>query len=489
MLNKKIIERVLGQLLFLEALLLVGCWVVGLAYGERGAGLWFGLPAALAVVLGCVLRRMGRGAERTMSRRDGFLTVTATWLLFSLVGCLPFLLGGVAGRFCTAFFEALSGFTTTGATALRDIDLLPRSLLFWRSLMHWVGGIGIVFFTIAVLPNMSSGEQNLFSVETTGLKIGKLHPRIRTTAHWVSGLYLLLTAACALSLWACGAGGFDAVNHAMSTLATGGFSTHQDSVGWFRNHGVPQVEYVLLAFMFVAGISFTLLYLLLFKRRVRRVWRDEELHLYVGLAVVGTLFVTLALVVHDHRTVGDALRVAAFHVVSLQTTTGFTTEDFMTWAPATWVPVAFLAMVGGTAGSTSGGVKCVRVLTVWKVVVSEFRRILHPRAVFTTRINQTNLSHDVVRNVFVFLTCYVLLAAVGVALLMAMGCPPLDAVSRSFASLSNVGPGYGHQVGPLASWDALPDGALLVCSFLMLAGRLEIYAVLVIFTRDFWRRY
>lgn len=489
MLNKKIIESVLGQLLFLEALLLLSCWGVGFVYGEERTLLVFGIPLLVAVCLGAFLHHLGRGAEQAMSRRDGFITVTTTWLLFSLIGSLPFLLAGVAPRFSVAFFEAMSGFSTTGASALDNIDSLPHSILFWRSLMHWVGGVGIVFFTIAIVPNINSGEQNMFSVETTGLKIGKLHPRISTTAHWIGSLYLLLTAACGVALYLGGAGIFDSVNHAMSTLATGGFSTHQNSVGWFREHVGMQIEYILTAFMFVSGISFTLLYLLVIKRRFRYVWKDQELRCYVGIVVVVTLLVSLILIFRDHRAVGDAVRAAAFHVVSIQTTTGFTTENFMNWNVTAWIPLMFLAVTGACAGSTSGGVKCVRVLTIWKVVQREFRRILHPRGVFSTRVNRTLLSHDVVRNLFVFVTCYGALVVVGTGLLMASGCTMMDSVSCCITSLSNVGPGLGYQVGPEGSWGVLPSGVLYVCSFLMLVGRLEIFAVLVLFTKDFWQRY
>lgn len=489
LLNKKIIQGVLGQLLFLEAILLLCCWGVGFVYREERLFLIYGLPILTAVLAGSVLWRRGRGAEQAMSRRDGFITVTITWLLFSLIGSLPFMLSGIAPRFSVAFFEAMSGFSTTGASALHGLDNLPHSVLFWRSLMHWVGGVGIVFFTLAILPNMNAGEQNMFSVETTGLKIGKLHPRIRTTAHWIGSLYLLLTAVCAVALYLGGAGIFDAVNHAMSTLATGGFSTHDASIGWFHTHVGPQIEYILTAFMFVSGISFTLLYLLVIKRKFKYVWQDQELRCYVGLVVGITLFVGAVLIFRDHREPLEALSTAAFHVVSIQTTTGFTTEDFMQWSTATWMPIVFLALTGACAGSTSGGIKCVRVLTIWKVVQREFRRILHPRAVFSTRVNRTHLSDDVVRNIFVFVTCYAVLVILGTALMMAMGCTMMDAVSCSVTSLSNVGPGYGYQVGPLSTWDVLPDGALYVCSFLMLVGRLEIYAVLVLFTKDFWQRY
>jgi len=483
MLNAKIILNVLGQLLFLEAILLAGCLAVGVIYRE-GDWLTFGVPIAVAVTVGMLLRYWGRGAANALSRRDGYLIVSLTWLTFSLVGMLPFLVGGAEPRIAAAFFETMSGFTTTGASVLTNIDSLPHSLLFWRSLSHWVGGIGIVFFTVAVLPRTNIGEQKIFSAETTGLKIGKLHPRIRTTAHWIGALYLTLTSACAVSLYFGGMGVFDAVNHAFSALSTGGFSTHQDSIGWFHSQ---QIEYILMVYMFLGGINFTLLYLFLIKRRWKSVWLDDELRCYIGIALFVTVAGAFTLIFLDHRPVVESIRVAAFHTISIQTTTGFTTEDFMLWDPAAWMFVVFITAFGGCAGSTSGGIKCVRLLTIYKVTLGEFRRLLHPRAMFPVRVNNTQIGNDVVRTIFVFCAAYLALVLVGSATLMIMGLTMMDAVSCCLTMLSNVGPGFGYQVGPLDSWGNLPDAALWVCSFLMLAGRLEIFAILLPFIPEFWK--
>lgn len=483
MLNAKIILKVLGQLLFLEAILLASCLAVGVVYHEND-WLTFGVPIIVAVVAGMMLRYWGRGAANALSRRDGYLIVSLTWLAFSCVGMLPFLVSGAETRVASAFFETMSGFTTTGASALPDIDALPHSLLFWRSLMHWVGGVGIVFFTVAILPNTNLGEQKIFSAETTGLKISKLHPRLRTTAHWIGGLYVLLTLVCAVSLYLGGMGVFDAVNHAFSTLSTGGFSTHQDSIGWFHS---SRIECVLMLFMFLGGVNFTLLYLFIIKRRWRDVWRNEELRWYMGILLFVALAGFLVLTLLDGRPAAESLRVAAFHTISVQTTTGFTTEDFMLWNPSVWMFVVFVTVVGGCAGSTSGGVKCVRLLAIFKVTVGEFRRLLHPRAVFPVRISNTPIDNNVVRTIFVFCACFVALVFLGSVALMTMGLTMMDAVSSCLTMLSNVGPGLGYNVGPLACWGELPDAALWVCSFLMLVGRLEIFAILLPFVPGFWK--
>ena len=383
MVNTKINASILASLLYLEAVLMVACVGVGLYYGERDFSA-FVLPMCIAVVLGSLLKFYSRGANRHMSRRDGYLIVSITWVVFTAVGMLPLLVGGYETRVAAAFFEIMSGFTTTGATVLTNIDSLPPSILFWRSLTHWMGGMGIVFFTIAVLPTMGTGDLKLFSAEATGMKLGKLHPRIRTTAQWLWAIYLTLTVSCALALWLAGMSPFDAVNHAMSTAATGGFSTHQDGIAWFQSSAV---EYVELAFMFLASINFTLLYLLLIKGRPR----------------------------------------------------------------------------------------------------SEFKHILHPRAMLPVRIDGTTLTSQVVRTLTAFTALYLLLHIVSTFILVWTGLPFLDALAVSISSFSNVGPAFGHLFSPLDAWNSLSDAGLWTCSFMMLAGRLEIFSLLLPFFPSFWR--
>ena len=277
MLNIPIIYKALGTLLLLEALLLGLCFGMGFYFGEVNH-LTFGLPSALAAVIGALLLYFGRHAENRMGRRDGFLIVSLTWVVFSLVGMLPFIVSGYQPRVAAAFFETMSGFTTTGATAFTDIDALPHSILLWRSITHWIGGMGIVFFTIAVLPNMGGGDVKLFSAEATGLKIGKLHPRISTTARWLWSIYSLLTITCMAAYFFGGMGLFDALCHGLSTIGTGGFSTHTDSIAWFQS---PRLQWIATLFMFLASVNSTLLYLFFIKRRVRDVLHDDELRCFL----------------------------------------------------------------------------------------------------------------------------------------------------------------------------------------------------------------
>ena len=463
--------------------MLAACCGVGFIYHENTL-VDFGIPTFICVSLGLLFHFLGGSKNQGMGRRDAFLIVSTTWLLFSIIGMLPFLLSGIVTRPSVAFFETMSGFTTTGATALNGIDALPHSILFWRSLTHWVGGMGIVFFTIAIMPNADASEQKMFTAESTGLKIGKLHPRVRSTARWIGGLYVFLTLACIVSLYLGGMDTFDAINHGFSTMATGGFSTHQDSIAFFHS---ARIENILMVFMVLASLNFTVLYLGLFKKHWKDMWKDDELRVFLGIVLTIALIGMLVLYFRDHRTLSDAARLSFFHTIAIQSTTGFTTENFMNWDPSTWIFVAFITIVGGCAGSTSGGIKCIRILTIWKAIVNEFRLILNPHAVFPLRINSQPLPPAVVRNVFVFVACYFGLTLFGSIALMAMGLSMMDAVSCCITTLSNVGPGYGHLIGPLDSWNVLPDAALWINSFLMLAGRLEIFSLLLPFVPDFWR--
>lgn len=483
MLNLRIISRILGTLLFLEAILLALAGGLGIFLGETDYAT-FGIPFLLTLILAVFLKIKGHKADNSMGRRDGYVIVSLTWIVFSLIGMLPFLIGGYETRLAAAFFESMSGFSTTGASVLENIDQLPHSILFWRSLTHWFGGLGIVFFTIAVLPQMGMGDLKLFSAEATGLKMGKLHPRIRTTARWLWGIYILLTVSCAGALYLGGMNWFDALNHGLSTAATGGFSTHQASIAFFESR---TIEYILIFFMFIGGINFTLLYLFFIKRRWRDVFQDGELRCYIALCVFVTLYTAAVVYLFDGYTLEESFRYAAFNVVSLQTTTGYTTCDFMAWYPSSWMLLFFITMAGGCAGSTSGGIKCVRVFTSYKLFINEFKHILHPRAVIPVRINQTALSYTVGQSIFAYLVAFFILIFIGSALMICMGVPLLDSFSLSIASFSNAGPSIGWVVGPLDSWAVLSDGVLWVNSFLMLAGRLEIFSLLLPFVPAFWQ--
>ena len=483
MLNIPIIYKALGTLLLLEALLLGLCFGMGFYFGEVNH-LTFGLPSALAAVIGALLLYFGRHAENRMGRRDGFLIVSLTWVVFSLVGMLPFIVSGYQPRVAAAFFETMSGFTTTGATAFTDIDALPHSILLWRSITHWIGGMGIVFFTIAVLPNMGGGDVKLFSAEATGLKIGKLHPRISTTARWLWSIYSLLTITCMAAYFFGGMGLFDALCHGLSTIGTGGFSTHTASIAWFQS---PRLQWIATLFMFLASVNSTLLYLFFIKRRVRDVLHDDELRCFLVIFFVAAFSIMGILMYADHMDFATALRSAFFNTASLQSTTGFSDEDFMKWHPTIWLILSLISIIGACAGSTSGGLKSVRVLMVSRLTKAEFKKMLHPHAVLPVRINNTVITSQTARTVFVFFVVYFMLIMLSTFAMVAMGLSLLDAFGLAISSFSNVGPSIGHLIGPLGSWGVLNDAILWINSFLMLAGRLEIFSLLLPLTPAFWR--
>lgn len=484
MLHIPIIYKVLGTLLYLLALLMSICFGMSYWFNEGSTHLAFGIPMLIAFVAGALLQYFGRHAENCMGRRDGFLIVSLTWIVFSVIGMLPLIISGCQLRVSAAFFETMSGFTTTGATALDNIDSLPYSILTWRSMTHWIGGMGIVFFTIAVLPNMGDGGTKLFSAESTGLKIGKLHPRISTTARWMWSLYLLLTLTCTAAYYWGGMSLFDAVNHGLSTIGTGGFSTHQDSIAFFKSN---RIQWIATLFMFIASINCTLLYLFFVKRRFKDVWHDGELRCFLVIFFTAALSITGILYFVEGIDIMSSLRIAFFNTVSLQSTTGFSDEDFMIWHPTIWLILSFISIIGACAGSTSGGLKCIRVLMVWKLTKTEFRQMLHPHAVLPVRINNTQITAQMGRTVFAFFVVYFILIMVACFFMVAMGHTLLDSFGLAISSFSNIGPSIGHQVGPLGSWSCLNDATLWINSFLMLAGRLEIFSLLLPFTPAFWR--
>jgi trk system potassium uptake protein trkH len=483
MLNYRIIARAFSGLIGLEALLFLICWLVGIGYGESHHSTWIvpiGICTALSLLLGILA---GKGPTH-FERRDGFFIVAIVWIIYGILGMLPFLFGGHMLRPSAAFFEAMSGFTTTGSTAFTNIDVLPHSILLWRSITHWVGGMGIIFFTLALLPALGIGEQELFSAEATGLKLGKLHSRVSTTAHYLWSTYLLITIACAIAYRLCGMNTFDAINHSFATIATGGFSTHTASIAYFNS---PAIEYVSVFFMFLGSVNFSLLYFMIFKRRFRLLWKDEELRLFITFIILFTTTCTLSQWWHSGDPSEHGFRESLFYVTSMMSTTGFTTENFMQWPHLTWISLILVSVMGACAGSTAGGVKTVRILTAIKVMRTEVRRILHPRAVLPLRINNDYLTTDVLQSIFAYICCYLFLMIVGISIFVMLGYPVFDSFGLSISTFCNVGPGIGYSLGPLDSWSELPDLGLWLSSFLMLAGRLEIFGLLLPFTPSFWR--
>lgn len=483
MINFKLIFKILGTLLLVEAVLFGICLAQSFYFGESDR-LTFALSIGVSLGLAALLRCAGRDALPHMNRRDSYLCIGLSWLVFSLVGMVPFLLSGLITNPVDAWFESVAGFTTTGASVVDNLDAWPHGLRFWRCFSQWLGGLGIVLFTMALLPLVATGETRLFAAEQTGPRKLRLHPHIKTTVMWLWTIYLALTLACAASLWLCGMNLFDSLGHALTTTATGGFSTRQDGIMSYHS---PAIEWTLIAFMFVSGINFSLLYLAIFRRKVRAFARDTELRAYAGIALVASCAVAYLLVVSAHMPVGEAVRKALFQVVSMQTTTGFACDDFMTWPVPTWLPLTLVMLIGASAGSTSGGIKTVRVVMLFRLTMNEFRHILHPRAVLPVRVNHRPISNDIIRTLTAFVFVFIVLTVAGSLFLSLLGVNYIDSLSLSLSSLSNVGPCVGYGPGGVGTWSQLPDAGKLMCAFFMIIGRLEIFSFLLLFTPGFWR--
>lgn len=484
MINSKMICKIMGSLFFIEAGFLILCALLAIYYKETDLTAFLS-SAAITAGAGIVFSIFGKNAERKISRRDGYVVVSLAWIFFSLFGMLPFYLSGYIPSITDAFFETMSGFTTTGASILDNIESLPHGLLFWRSMTQWIGGLGIVFFTIAVLPIFGVGGVQLFAAEATGPTHDKVHPRIGVTAKWIWSIYLGLTIAEVFLLLLGGMDVFDSVCHSLTTTATGGYSTKQNSIAAFHS---PYIEYVITLFMFLSGINFTLLFLFFLKGKFKRLIENTEFLWYLGTVGCFTLFTTVTLVLTSPMGIEESFRKAIFQVVSLQTTTGFISADYMTWVPVLWTLMCIIMLFGACAGSTSGGIKCIRIAIMSRVSRNEFKRIIHPNAVLPVRINRQVISSTTKSAILAFTFLYIAIVFIGWLLLMILGVGFEEAYSVVISSLGNVGPGIG-KCGPSYSWSGLPDMAKWISALLMLIGRLELFTVLLLFTPGFWKKH
>ena len=432
---------------------------------------------------GSIFMFFGHEAENSLSRRDAYVVVTLTWVIFSFFGMFPFLIHGSVPSITDAYFETMSGFTTTGATIIDDVESLPHGLLFWRSLMQWIGGLGIVFFTIAILPSLVGGSVRVFAAEATGPMRSKMHPRLSTSAKWIWSIYVLLTVACGLSFWLAGIEWFDATNYSMSTTATGGFSTHNGTIFLAS----PLIEYLAILFQFLAGINFTLLYMSIFKFKFSALFKNSEFKVYIITIAIATAWIMYLLLTRMGYDLELAFRSALFQVVSFITTTGLSNMDAGTWPHITWAILGVLMFMGACAGSTTGGFKSIRVLMLFKVMRNELRHIIHPNAVLPVKMNGQSIPQNRLTTLLAFLTIYIIALALTTIIMVEAGVDITNAATISLSLISNVGAGLDTNIGPQMSWADLSVGIKWLCSFLMLVGRLEIIAVLVLFTRAFWK--
>jgi trk system potassium uptake protein TrkH len=471
--------------------------ILGILVASLGAA--HALPVATALVFGespwpwlasgVVAGALGLAASfaaqprsRALRPRDAYLVVAAGWGLASLVGAAPFVVLGALGPL-DALFESVSGFTTTGSTVMVGLDHAPRALLLWRALTQWIGGMGIILFAVAVLPLLGIGGMQLFRVEVPGPVKDKLRPRVIETARRLWAVYVGLTAAQWLALRAAGMSGFEALCHAFTTLATGGFSTRDTSIAGFAS---PAVEWIVIVFMILAGINFVLLWRVVVEGP-RAAARDGELRYYLAMHAVATLVVAPVLPLDHADGVEATVRNALFGVASVATTTGYGTVDFEQWPALGQIVLLVLMVLGGMAGSTAGGVKSLRVLIGFRALAVAVERLLHPRAVRPVKHGGRAVPDDVVAGVWAFFTAYFAIAALASAIVASAGYDVVTAVSSALTALGNVGPGLGA-VGPYDNFSHFPGAVKLTLAACMLAGRLEIFTLLLLLLPGFWRR-
>lgn len=469
---------VIGRILWTEAALLVLPVLTALVYGE--SVIPFLIPVLLLLIAGLPFCRKPK--QTSLYARDGFAVVALAWLLMSAFGALPFLISGYIPNFIDAFFETVSGFTTTGATILTTVEPLSQSILFWRSFTHWIGGMGVLVFVMAVLPMTDGHGMHLLRAEMPGPSVGKLVSRMSDTAKILYGIYLVMTLIEIVLLVLGGMPLFDSCIHAFGSAGTGGFSSKNLSVGAYDN---PYFDVVIGIFMLLFGVNFNLYYFLLI-RRFRDVFRSEELWAYIGIVAAAVLAIA-ADIVHLYGSFVHSLRYSFFQVASIITTTGFATADFNLWPTFSKSILVVLMFIGACAGSTGGGMKVARIVILVKTSWGDMRKMLHPNAVTTTRFEGKALTDKHIRSVHLFLTVYVLVFAVSFLLLSLNGFDIVTTFTALTACINNIGPGL-EMVGPMGNFSAFSWWAKLLLSFDMLVGRLEIFPMLLLFAPSIWKR-
>lgn len=453
------------------------------------------IVSLLVIFFGWLFMTVSKKNERKINKRDAYFVVVLGWLVMIFSGMLPYVVTDSISSFSNIFFETMSGYTTTGSTIINDIDALPKSIIFWRSMTHWLGGMGIIVLAIAILPLLGIGGMQLFTAEAPGLTGDKIHPRISDTAKRLWLIYVGLTFLETILLTFAGMSFFDAINNSMSNIASGGFSSKNESIGFWNDN--PLIQYIVIFFMFLAGTNFILIYFGL-TGKFKKIFQDTEFKWYVSFICAFVFISTLILFfqvnlssteVYHPEVLGkfeSSFRHSLFQVVAIVTTTGFVTGDFISWTPFLTMLFFGIMFLGGSSGSTSGGVKVLRHLILIKNVFLEFKRSLHPNAIFPLRHNNHVVEKPIIIHVLAFFILYLILFIIGAGVLSALGLDFVSAIGGAASSLGNVGPALGT-LGPISNFDSLPEIGKYWCAFLMLVGRLELFTVLIFFTPYFWK--
>ncbi len=481
--NIRFVIKVLGMLFILESLFMSSA--VAVAYLYNGNDFMPLLISCLIMLAtGIVFSIAGKNAKDSGNgRREGMLIVTLTWLLLSFLGMLPYYLGGYVNSLADAYFETISGFTTTGASIMTDIEALPKGILFWRSLTQWQGGIGVVVFTVAILPIFGVCASQMFEAETTGITHERFLPRVTQVAKRIWGIYTILTLLVFLLLLAGPMDAFDAINHALTSVSTGGYSTKNASLAYWNS---AYIEYVSIVAMFLGSINMTLIYFC-FKGDFKKLFKDEEFRWFAGFVITTSIILT-GWIYFNHFAEGeDAIRSAMFQVVTLISSTGFATENYIEWGPFVWFIVLVLMFISGCAGSTSGGLKMSRFVVLTKNLSNVFKKQTHPHAVIPVRVNGRPISSDLVYRIMAFTFAYLALIIISCLFLSFLGIGFEESIGAAVSCMGNVGPALG-KLGPIDNYSALPEIAKWYLGFLMMVGRLEIFTVLTIFIPGFWKQ-
>lgn len=480
--NVPVISGLLGRLLIVYAGVMCIPLILAVSLGE------WSMPSFLISVLitgipGIFLMLQSKLADMKIGVREAFAAVAGAWILASLMGALPYWFANVVPTYIDAVFETVSGLTTTGASVISDVEALPRSILLWRSLTHWLGGMGIIVLFIVLLPKTGLGSVLLFNAEVPGPTSDRVMPRIRDTAIYLWLIYLVFTVICTVSLWFAGMTFFDAVNHALATIATGGFSTKNTSIMFYDS---LTIEMILTFFMILSGANFAI-YLMVWRKKSLKSFRNTELIVYLLIMTAATVAIAGSLWFSGGKSPDFAFRHALFQVASIMTTTGFASADFDLWPSMTQIIIFILMFIGGSAGSTSGGMKVSRFILLAKTAWTELRRGIHPRAISSIKLDGKVIDTESLNRVGIFFFLYIVTFAAASIIMASTGLKPFDAMSAVAATLGNVGPGFGV-VGPTTTFASITLFGKLVLTICMLLGRLEFFTLLIIFRPEFWKK-
>ncbi|TNF43010.1 MAG: TrkH family potassium uptake protein [Bacteroidetes bacterium] len=480
--NIKIIIRVIGLLMFVEGVAMLLALIVSAIYKENDLT-GFALSSGLNLLVGALIIWLTQNASKDIGKREGFIIVTLVWIVFSLLGSLPYIFTGSIPSYTDAFFETMSGFTTTGSSVLNDIESLSHGILFWRSLTQWLGGMGMIVLSLAILPIFGIGGMQLYIAEVPGPTPDKISPRIRQTAARLWVIYLIFTVAQTLLLWVGQMPLFDSICHSFTTMATGGFSTKQASIAYWPS---PYIQYVIVLFMFIAGTNFTLSYFAI-RGKFSHLIKDEEFRFYGLIVLFFAVVITAGLLISTETGVEKAFREALFQVVSIITTTGYATTDYLLWKPILIALIFSAFFIGGSAGSTGGGIKIMRIVLLLKNGYYELKRMLHPNAVIPLKFNNHSVDSKIVTNILAFFVIYFMIFGISTIIFMLFEPDFETSMGAVATSLGNIGPGLGS-VGPAESFSHIHPAGKWFLSFLMLLGRLELFTILVLFSPSFWKQ-